>query len=359
MARKHKYVITINFDYDKSKLVCKESVPYPFSKSYKDLFEIFENKIEITAHRSNRLDISGVFENYNSAIYTQIVKSLVYFYSQVGKALEIINISIDYIYDDELKSNSDIKNGEINQIVKNNDDLSILKKVNGKALEVIFEETSRGHAHLIAMTHLVKSFCSESIYDAFERKWKAFNAIYREAAGSSNASEFSRLCFMRENVISFPANYPLILNEVAKLDAKVVREKLRWVKFIHNNFSNLKRPELYKDFILANDDYRLAEINKSTLSVRELLLKNEGFYDEVVKHLNDKIDNKVVNNPHLAATLCIKYMYFVRNKSVHAEKVDSSFRLTSLTKEESEISWLSSLLDLMLIDLVNGHSNFN
>jgi len=51
-------------------------------------------------------------------------------------------------------------------------------------------------------------------------------------------------------------------------------------------------------------------------------------------------------------------MYFVRNKSVHAEKVDSSFRLTSNTKEEIEVKWLSSLLDLLLIDLVNAHSNF-
>lgn len=94
------------------------------------------------------------------------------------------------------------------------------------------------------------------------------------------------------------------------------------------------------------------------MTVREKFLRDKGLYNDVETHLNHHIENKTLNNSHVTATLCIKYMYFVRNKSVHAEKVDSSFRLTSNTKEEIEVKWLSSLLDLLLIDLVNAHSNF-
>ena len=43
---------------------------------------------------------------------------------------------------------------------------------------------------------------------------------------------------------------------------------------------------------------------------------------------------------------------------IKVEKIDSSFRLTALSKEENEIIWLSNLLDLLLIDLVNGHEHF-
>ncbi|MFT7279949.1 MULTISPECIES: hypothetical protein [Pseudoalteromonas] len=355
-TRKHKYVITIDFAKKDNNEIYKGEVPYPFSKSYTDTVSVFGNKIIIVAQRSNKVEISGIFENYTSAIYTQIVKALVYYYCNLGEAIQISEISIDYIRNLEFKSSHKIENTHVNQIVSKADQLSNLKKLNHNAVNVIFEETVKGHSYLIALTHLVKSHCSESPYDAFERKWKAFNAIYRQVSGLEN--EFKRLSFIRKDLVDNPEYYPLIINEVSKLKTGTIRSKVRWIKFIYNNFSTIKQTDNYKNFILSNDDYRLAEINQSTLTVREDFLKEKGFYEDVTAHLVEIISKKRINNSHLAATLCIKYMYFVRNKSVHAEKIDSSFRLTALSKEENEIIWLSNLLDLLLIDLVNGHEHF-
>lgn len=355
-TRKHKYVVTIDFAQKKNNEIFKGEVPYPFSQLYTDTLEVYENKIIIIAERSNKIEISGIFENYNSAIYTQIVKALVYYYCNTGEAIEISGVSIDYLYNLKFKKGYKIEKGDINQIVNKSEGLSILKKLNHNAIDVIFEESQKGHSYLIALTHLVKSHCSESSYDAFERKWKAFNAIYRQVSGLE--TELDRQRFIRKDLVNHPEVYPLIIGEVSTLTTSSIRSKIRWIKFLHNNFSTIKLTKNYKEFILANDDYRLAEINKSTLTVRENFLKNKGYYEEVSAHIAEKVANKTINNSHLTATLCIKYMYFVRNKSVHAEKVDSSFRLTALSKEENEIIWLSSLLDLLLIDLVNGHEHF-
>ncbi|MGE6449391.1 MULTISPECIES: hypothetical protein [Pseudoalteromonas] len=356
MSREHGYVITIEFSSDDSSSLFSGKVSYPFSKSYKDELTITDNKIKIVAYRSNKVILKGIFDNHNSALYTQIIKSLVYYYCSVGKPNEIKKIEINYIYNGAIKDGLIFLGNKVKQLVDNEDDLSRLNKIKADELEIIFEESTKGHSYLIALTHLVKSFCSESSYDSFERKWKSFNAIYRQISNKDN--EFQRQVFVRDHLIKHPELYPLTFDVVSKLTTADIRDRVRWIKFIHNNFSTLKQTENFKNFVIANEDYRLAEINKSTLTVREKFLKDKGFYQEVEAHLDNHIKKKTINNSHLTATLCIKYMYFVRNKSVHAEIVDSGFRLTSNTKEEREVTWLSSLLELLLIDLVNAHSNF-
>ena len=65
-----------------------------------------------------------------------------------------------------------------------------------------------------------------------------------------------------------------------------------------------------------------------------------------------------VNNSHLAATLCLKYAYFARNKLIHAENIESGFRLVPLNKEEEEVTWLSGMLVLLIVDLINANFRF-
>lgn len=66
-----------------------------------------------------------------------------------------------------------------------------------------------------------------------------------------------------------------------------------------------------------------------------------------------------MNNSHLAATLCLKYAYFARNKLIHAENIESGFRLVPLNKEEEEeVTWLSGMLVLLIVDLINANFRF-
>ncbi|TOG86432.1 hypothetical protein, partial [Vibrio parahaemolyticus] len=174
---------------------------------------------------------------------------------------------------------------------------------------------------------------------------------------AANATkDFDCHLFIRNDLINNPNSYPLILAKVSELTEPDIRANTRWIKFIHNDFSTIKQTRAFKDFVLRNEDHRIIKIFNDTLTVREDFLKEKGFYDEVVEHLN--ANEATVNDSHLAATLCIKYAYFARNKLMHAENIESGFRLVPMNKEENELSWLSSLLVLLIQDLINVNHRF-
>lgn len=352
-TRIHKYLINIAFGDANDKIILiDEKVAYPFSKRYKDDLKISTNGISIVAYRSNKVDIDGIFLNYQSALYRQITKALTYYYCTVANHLIIDNIKIEY----SSPKNRETKiftNSDVNQIIGQDADLSLLSNIDRKKLKIIFEESPKGHSYLYALTHLIKSLNIKNKYDSFERKWKAFNAIYKNF--SEKESDFECLRALREHMVNNKTKYPLVSNAVDTLDSREIRNNTRWVKFILNDFATSKKTPAFRDFIKRNEDSRLMEIFDDTLTVREQNLKDEGMYDDVKNHI-DK-NKKKKNNMHLAATLCVKYMYFVRNKSIHAENIDSGFRIIPLNKEEKEVTWLSSILNMLIFDLINGHKN--
>jgi DNA-binding sugar fermentation-stimulating protein len=85
---------------------------------------------------------------------------------------------------------------------------------------------------------------------------------------------------------------------------------------------------------------------------RETFLRNKGFFVEVDTHIQNSITNNANSDNEVVSLLTGKYMYFVRNKTFHGEKVDSSFRL-SVNKEDNELKFLNSVLEPYLIDLIN------
>ena len=353
-TRTHNYKIDIAFsDKKESSQLLNELVPYPFSKSYKDEILIYKNKISISAYRSNKMDLDGIFLNYQSALYRQITKALIYYYCVTTNSSTIERITIEYAH---LKKHDKItfNKSDVNQIIGKNTDLSVLKKINKNELKIIFEESPKGHSYIYGLTHLIKSLSIDNKFDSFERKWKAFNAIYKFASGKQSDFECHRI--LREHMVENENKYPLVSKSVCKLTANKIRKNTRWVKFILNDFATEKKTEAFKDFVLRNEDYRLMKIFNDTLTVREKFLKSKGMYDVVKNHIEKH--KKTQNNMHLAATLCIKYMYFVRNKAIHAENIDSGFRIIPLNEEEKEVVWLSSILNMLIIDLINGHKNF-
>lgn len=353
-TRKNKYYITIDMDVNSSSLLLDiERVPYPQSQSYFDELTIKENKIEIVANRSGTVDLNGVFINHQSALYRQITKSLVYYYCAARKPVQIKKIKIEHI---TKKSSSQVvlNKRDIKQAVDSKAKLEALKNIDLDALKIIFLENNKAHGFLFGLTYLIKSLHADGKHGMFENQWKAFNAIYKAAANASNDFDCHR--FIRNDIIENPGFYPLVLTKVSGLTEQNIRSNTRWIKFVHNDFSTNRQTRAFKDFLLRNEDHRLINIFKKTLTVREDFLKAEGFYDEVIEHLNNNV--ATVNDSHLAATLCIKYAYFTRNKLMHAESIESGFRLVPLNKAEEELTWLSSMLVLLIVDLINGNHRF-
>lgn len=353
-TRTNEYHITIDMDANSSSMLLdKEQVPYPQSQAYFDELTVTEDKIEIVAKRSGIVDLNGVFLNHQSALYRQITKSLAYYYSATRKPAQIKKIKIERL---TKKSSSQVvlNKEDIKQIVGCKAELEALKDIDLNALKLIFLENSKAHGFLFGLTFLIKSLHADSKHGMFENKWKAFNAIYKAAANATKDFDCHR--FIRNDLINNSGSYPLILDKVAKLTVQDIRSNTRWIKFIHNDFPTVRQTSAFKEFVLRNEDHRLVKIFKDTLTVRESFLKEMNFYDEVVEHLD--ANEATVNAPHLAATLCIKYAYFARNKLMHAESIESGFRLLPLNKEEKELTWLSNMLILLIKDLINASNRF-
>lgn len=353
-TRTNEYIISIEMNSTSSKLILdKELLPYPQSKIYKDEITIRNNKISIIARRSNKVDMNGIFTNHNSTLFRQITKALVYYYCATRKPIQIKSIAIELISTKPHKSIK-LKSNDINQVVDKNADLSNLKNIKLDYLKNIFLETQKSHGYLYGLTFLIKSLHADSQHGKFENKWKAFNAIYKAAA--KKTSDHDCHIFVRQHMTTNYASYPLISSKINGMSVDEIRNNIRWNKFILNDFATINKTKAFRDFILRNEDSRLIRIIRDTITIRDGFLKSQGFYNDVMTHLN-KYEN-TINDSHLAATLCIKYAYFARNKLIHAENIESGFRLVPLNKEEKEVTWLSCLLELLIIDLINNYNDF-
>lgn len=352
--RKNSYTIIISFNSKcHATYLSHQSLPYPQSKSNYDLATISSDKIVIEADRVSKVQLEGIFKNHSSSLYRQITKCIVYYYCCVRKPFQIESIEVKRNHSSPVEEIT-LRSNDLKQVVSEGTNLDSLSKIDLESLKVVFEESSKGHGYLYGLSYLIKSFESESQHARFENEWKSFNAIYKAISGKT--TDFDSHVFLRRHMDNHHHCYPLIKSAVSKLKAPEVRNKIRLIRFIHNDFATEEKTQAFSDFVRRNQDGRLLSIIKDSLGVREAYLKNRRLYKSTVDHIERYKDN--INDIHLAATLCIKYAYFVRNKIVHAETIDSGFRLIPLNKESSEVEWVSDLLYLLISDLVNCHNEF-
>ncbi|HIF9294156.1 TPA: hypothetical protein ACX6Q7_002062 [Photobacterium damselae] len=366
MAGKYKYSVEVKFSNETEgddKFFFHDKIPYPRSNGNLDELIVSQNSIKIEAFRHKATNIKDIFSNHQSALYKQIVKSLIYYYCRIGESYSIEYIKVSLSREDNIL-NEFIVGDSINQIFNTLCDLTILKEINEQNLTTIFNESKIGYSLQFALTHFIKSFSNLHTTDSFEKKWKAFNALYKEVPVYDLKNPGKRLDNPNENnchqalrkyMESNQADFPLITKAIDPLTVKEIRDHTRWCKMILNDYDENKA-KAFKDFILRNKDCRLMQISHDTLNIRKSALTKAGLYDEVNDHINANLTEK--DNIQLAATLCIKYAYFVRNKSIHAEKMDSGFRLLPMNKEEIESRWISNLLNLLIVDIINNLDKF-
>ncbi len=353
-SRKNEYNILIEFDSTDCSLILDDKFEYPFSKSYKDDIKIKKNSISITALRSKEVDLDGVFKNHNSAIYQQIIKSLVYYFFTLKESSTIKSISIKHKVNDIEKKAIKLTASELIQPLKTINSLNALKDLDSNNIKIIFNESEKGKLYLNAMTFLIKSFHESDYQSKFDNLWRCFNAIYKAISGKT--LDFDCHKILRQTMNDNPALFPLVTSMVTNLTSDDIRLNTRWNRFILNNHPTEKHTEQYKNFILRNEDKRLISIFKDTITLRQKYLDDKGFLPVINTHF-DKFKNSK-NDIHVAATLCIAYAYFVRNKIIHAENIDNKFRLVSDNKITNELRWISSILLALIIDLSNGSAFF-
>jgi hypothetical protein len=352
MTRDNIYTIEILFDLDiRTRTIFVGQVPYFGSASFSDDFKIHNDKILIEAKRSAIIPLDNIFYNHFSSLYNQILKSLLFYYASTRKFAKIKSIKISRARSQKILEERIFKDNQFNQVLDNSFKLSY--QIDQTRLQELFNETPKGQTTLIAVSYLLIANTSLNESDKFEKLWKSFNKLYTHIAGDNK--DFNCLRFLRQFVIDHPNILTLSANKVNSLTTNKLRNAIRWRGMLLDNYDTEAKTESFKDFVIRYSDKRIMEILLETkYGYRETFLRNKGFLVLVDTHIQNAITADTNNDNEVVSLLTGKYMYFVRNKTFHGEKVDSSFRL-SVNKEDNELKFLNSVLEPYLIDLINAN----
>ncbi len=218
----------------------------------------------------------------------------------------------------------------------------------------MFRETPKGQATLVAISYLLIANNGLPEGEKFEKLWKAFNKIYKHIGG--NAQEFECLRILRQFVLNNPNVLSLSSRKVTTLNTDKLRNSIRWRGMLLDNYDTEAKTGSFRDFVLRYNDKRIMEIILQTkYGYREVFLRNQNMFNAVNAHITSQLAINMISDNEVVTLLTGKYMYFVRNKTFHGEKIDSAFRL-SANKEDKELKFLNGVLEPYLIDLINANN---
>ena len=311
---------------------------------------------KITASLQRSSVPSAPFTAHNSTFFKLIIKSLALYYTLEKKASQIRTICWRKTSASGEITEFPVSTSEIVQIVSKRTDLSLLGLIAPNKAELLMQETEPGKAVLYAITHLIKALDSNGPFERFDRLWRAFNALYKAFAHSTKDSD----CHIElaNDIRKHPTRYPLSIIKVSSLTTSQIREHTRWNLMLQNNYPTAPRTKALRDSITRTTDNRILEIYRDTLPIRQAHLVTAGYFNAATAHIASELANPQVNPSDVVVTLCVKYMYFVRNKIAHAERIESGFTFLRGSADESEILWLTPMLEALIVDLINISDTF-
>lgn len=319
-----------------------------------DVLKFYNKTVIIESNR--KTSQQQPLKQHNSTFYKQIVKAICLYYVLEQKPRPLREITIAQYLGSAREKRHTLGKKDLKQVISKGADLTALRAIDLTKAALILEETLRGRAVLYAITHLIRSLDSSSPFDRFERLWRAFNALYRALA--KKGSDHDCHVVLRDHVQQFPQLFPLSLKYVSPLTASGMRPHLRWVQMIQNNHATPQKANMLRDSIMRVMDHRILKIYGDSLTVRTAHLNAINALPTIQAHIANHINLKTVRDSDVLSTLCVKYMYFVRNKITHAERADHSFSFLPGSADEVEIQWLAPILEVLVIDLINISDTF-
>jgi hypothetical protein len=359
MSRNYKYTILIRFSSSTNQSIGSFDVEYPFSNNsdLKDQVVIKDKSINVIASRSKKTSISDILHNANTAMNRQISKSLAYYYAAIGEPNKITSIKVSRHLSGNLQEEETIAKSGVRQIVNSDNGLTYLKHIDRTELETIFEESDAGHALLYAVTHLISACSSSEPFQRFEALWKCFNSIYKLKEGSTQDS--GCLQDLRAHMLANTSQYPLSTTNVSPMVHDDIFSIVNWRNMILNDFKNESQSGYLLGFIQRISDARLIKKIEDSLPIRQQFLSNHGSLPAVLAHIQQQKSLNTNSDIEVVAFMCLKYLYYARNKLIHAERVHPSFHwVKEYSNEELKISHCSIILKLLIIDLINFNTQF-
>jgi|GEM_PF-2576758 hypothetical protein len=354
---KSAYKITIEFNEEENRTLYSGDVIYDMNSNLFDHATISANRVVLECVRNSNGHIERVLTDLNSTMNKQITKCIAYLVATRGKIGNITKIEIEKRRGSSVETKtyngSEINNpinveGRINLIIPSSD------------LQPLFT-SKKSEVLMIALSFWLRAMSETEAGAKFEAFWRSYNALYGYIANKPNENE--RLRVMRGFILANPSSFPQSLSKVSVLTKEQLR-KLQWRNMILNNHDIESKTEQFADFILRNHDERLIQIFQETLVYREEYLKRNyrrsvnprttTLYQEVTAHITNCLAAKGIRDDEVLSFLINKYIYFVRNKLFHGEKVHPTFKVIK-DYESEEIQELNDILSVFIYELIRAN----
>jgi hypothetical protein len=384
---KNQYKIEIYFKhYDNEYEIYNGEMSYKGATSNLDSISITNRKILIVAERSSIINPKDILENDSSTIYTQVIKSLLFYYLFKGEYIEIESINITREKNTILQQFT-LPNGDtsLNQVLTSSFLLDSTINFDSETLENIFKNDEKSIALYNSISYILKANASREASEKFEKLWKAFNSIYRYFGNGKSENDCQRI--LRTFLLNNHNQFSLSKEKVTNFNNDTLRERIRLRDLILNDYETKNLTVTFLSFIYRYTDYRISKILRETLVYREDFIKDimsidnvqskfsklsnvtflynscngsaspHCIYDKVAEYLDNNYNNQVVSDIEVVAFICIKYAYYMRNKIFHAEKHDLSFRFIE-NKLTEELDWINSILETLILELIKSNNSW-
>lgn len=314
---------------------------------YADSFHFLQDHLVVIATRGTIYNDGTILSNVRNSLYTQMMKAMAFYYAHAIEMPLIKRVIItrkqsgkpDYVYTEGGNFLQPVNGGAINA-----------NRFDEGVLDIIFDNSAKGNTILMALSYWLKSFEYRAIPNLrLDALWRAFNCLYRYQA--NNDQDFEGLRTIRAFILANPL---IFSNSIAITSGyeQNIWDSFRWRAFILSEYKTQNKAEALKDFVCRYHDSRIMHSLQNIITVREDYLRSEGYWDEVQNHINANL--ATTYDAETLAVLTVKYAYYVRCKTVHAEVPDNSFKL-EYNNIDIELERLNDVFSTFIFEMINHH----
>lgn len=350
---KRYYHYHIKITFEKSRMECKQGLIYSDylnGKGVKDTFVFLPKEINIIAQRTRIIQDGKILSSNKNSVYYQILKALLYYYSLSFTFPRIEKVQII------------LKRAKSPDIIYKECDTFTQPLISGKPnpfrfdplkLKILFNEDEQGDALRAIVSNWLKAMASDDRYYCFEHLWKSFNRLYvfhGKRILHADTSEKNCQIAIRKFII----DHFNILNESIAIVNNYSENDIRffrWRSFVLNEYNVEKKTKELYGWYTNYHDSRIMSLFKQLLPYRQDYLKNLSKLEDVQEHIER--NNSTKSDIEIVALIAIKYAYFARNKMIHGELPDSTFKIHD-NREDLEFDKLNLLLSKLVAELINN-----
>lgn len=333
---------------------------YHVNPEKRDHIEFRSSLIRIICERSKSFDADAILTNNSNTIFRQIMK-LMLFYGALNRQNSRIN---KLLITRGLKKKIQIS--EVDYTIKNQpvawQNISFNRPFNHVVLANNLFAGNYGDKLSTILSHWLVGVSSKDRYKKFECLWRAFEQLCdHHNRAMANRKEFDNLREMRTLMEAHHEYFPETDALMGLKDYAWLRA-FRWKQLIYNNYplTTAKNGiwEGYRDnFVLRNTDFRIIQLLRDTLVYREDKLNSVGVKPVIDAHIAYYTAHPNADNVQLAAFLCCKLAYFVRNKMFHGEVYERNFRFFNTLSDDCQLDEINSVMEVLTYELIDHFVN--